>query len=457
MRQADVVICGAGIAGVAAAYELAVERRVGRVLIVDPAPPLSVTSDKSTECYRNFWPAPELVRFMNRSIDRLEAWHEESGGRFALNRNGYAYFTAEPERAQEFARVAEQSARAGAGPVREHRGRPGEPPLVETEHDRMAPGVDGFDLLLDESLVRSRYPWLRPDVRSALLARRCGWLSAQQLGMWLLERGREHGVELLVGEVVGVELENGAVREVRVTSGGAVESIATPCLIDAAGPRAADVAKLAGVELPLFSELHGKVYFDDIDRVVPRELPLCIWCDPIALDWDAEQRAELAADPELRFLTDRMVGGVHFRPEGGRDSRMLLLLWTYHLEPSPVVFPPRFDPFYPEVVLRGMAQMVPEFARYLEDRRRPFVDGGYYTKTQENRPLIGPTPVAGFHLMCGMSGWGIMAAAAACELLGAHVAGTTSPDTAGWFLLSRYEDAAYRERLANGEFSSGQL
>jgi glycine/D-amino acid oxidase-like deaminating enzyme len=94
MRQADVVICGAGIAGIAAAYELAVVRRAGRVLIVDPEPPLSVTSDKSTECYRNFWPAPELVGFMNRSIDRLDAWHHESGGRFSLSRNGYAYFTA---------------------------------------------------------------------------------------------------------------------------------------------------------------------------------------------------------------------------------------------------------------------------------------------------------------------------------------------------------------------------
>src|SRR5690349_8137143 len=122
MRQADVVICGAGIAGISAAHELAVERRAGRVLIVDPEPPLSVTSDKSTECYRNFWPAPELVRFMNRSIDRLEEWHDASGGRFALNRYGYAYFTADAARAADFANAAATSSSAGAGPVRTHRG-----------------------------------------------------------------------------------------------------------------------------------------------------------------------------------------------------------------------------------------------------------------------------------------------------------------------------------------------
>ena len=45
------------------------------------------------------------------------------------------------------------------------------------------------------------------------------------------------------------------------------------------------------------------------------------------------------------------LNGVHFRPEGGRDARTLLLLWTYHLEPTEAVFPPRFDPHYAEVVL----------------------------------------------------------------------------------------------------------
>ena len=55
---ADVVICGAGIAGVAAAYHLAVRRGVTDVVLVDERPPLSLTSDKSTECYRNWWPGP---------------------------------------------------------------------------------------------------------------------------------------------------------------------------------------------------------------------------------------------------------------------------------------------------------------------------------------------------------------------------------------------------------------
>ena len=51
-QQAEVVICGAGIAGIAAAYYLAVKQGVRDVVLVDERPPMSLTSDKSTEAYR---------------------------------------------------------------------------------------------------------------------------------------------------------------------------------------------------------------------------------------------------------------------------------------------------------------------------------------------------------------------------------------------------------------------
>ncbi|PYO33053.1 MAG: FAD-dependent oxidoreductase, partial [Candidatus Rokuibacteriota bacterium] len=83
-KTADVVICGAGIAGIAAAYHLAVRRGVTDVVLVDERPPLSLTSDKSTECYRNWWPGPgdAMVAVMNRSIDLLEDLARESGNVF---------------------------------------------------------------------------------------------------------------------------------------------------------------------------------------------------------------------------------------------------------------------------------------------------------------------------------------------------------------------------------------
>src|SRR5574342_450983 len=115
--SADVVICGAGIAGISAAYHLAVRHGLKDVVLVDERAPLSLTSDKSTECYRNWWPGPgdAMVSLMNRSIDILENLARESDNVFHLNRRGYLYATARPERIDEMRRAGEEAATLGAG------------------------------------------------------------------------------------------------------------------------------------------------------------------------------------------------------------------------------------------------------------------------------------------------------------------------------------------------------
>jgi len=121
--SAEVVICGAGIAGVAAAYHLAVRRGVRGVVVVDERPPLTLTSDKSAECYRNWWPGPgdAMVALMNRSIDLMEELARASGNVFLMNRRGYLFATAQPEQVDRYMRAAEEAAAFGAGPVRVHR------------------------------------------------------------------------------------------------------------------------------------------------------------------------------------------------------------------------------------------------------------------------------------------------------------------------------------------------
>src|SRR5512137_2041699 len=120
--KANVVICGAGIAGISVAYLLAVKRGVKNVVLVDDQPPLSVTSDKSTECYRNWWPGPgdAMVALMNHSIDIIEDLAHESNNVFHLNRRGYFYATAQPARIDEMKRAGEEAALLGAGAMRVH-------------------------------------------------------------------------------------------------------------------------------------------------------------------------------------------------------------------------------------------------------------------------------------------------------------------------------------------------
>jgi glycine/D-amino acid oxidase-like deaminating enzyme len=462
-RGAGVVVCGAGVAGLATAWHLAVRRGVADVVIVDDQPPLTVTSDKSTECYRNWWPDRPMVELMNRSIELLDELAEATGNAFALNRNGYLFATATREGAAALEREARAVAAAGAGPLRVRRGgslEPGAAAWAEPHWDRPRASAEGADLFLDAAEIRRRFPVLAPDTLAALHTRRCGWLSAQQLGMLLLEQARAAGARLVAGRVVGVELADGAVAAVRVArgAGAPVERIATPAFVDAAGPWAGEVARLVGVELPLFHELHCKVTFDDERGVLPRELPLVCWRDAVTVDWSPEEREGLAEDPATRALVGVLPAGVHFRPEGGRDSRAAILLWNYRSDPVEPRFPIRPDPLHFQVVLRGVARAAPAFAVYLAGGRVPYVDGGYYTKTRENRPLIGPLDpegARGAFLVGALSGFGIMAAPAAGELAAAYLAGDPVPEWAGAFRLERYDDPAYRAALLAS--ASGQL
>jgi glycine/D-amino acid oxidase-like deaminating enzyme len=455
-RTAEAVICGAGIAGVAAAYHLAVRHGLRDLVLVDERPPLSLTSDKSTECYRNWWPGPgdAMVALMNRSIDLLEELARETGNVFRLNRRGYLFATADPARVPELIARAREAEALGTGPFRLHAHpgseyRPAPPEGFEEQ-------PTGVDVITDAGLIRRHFPALAPDTVAVAHARRCGWLSGQQLGMCLLERARARGVRLVTGTLERVDTAGHRVRGVRLRTPGGPVTIATPRFVLAAGPFLRAVGRALGVELPVFAERHAKAAFDDRLGAVPRQAPMMIWLDPVRLPWTDEERRGLAASPAHRRLLEEMPAGVHGRPEGAGGSAVVLLIWTYDVEPVEPVFPVAFDPAYPEICLRGMSRMIPALAPYLGRLPRAVVDGGYYTKTVENRLLAGPLPVEGAFVLGALSGYGIMAAPGAADLLAAHVTGAPLPPYAPAFRLERYEDPAYRAQLASWG-DSGQL
>lgn len=456
---ADTVICGAGVSGISAAYYLAMQHGLKDVILVDEREPLTFTSDKSTECYRNWWPGPgdAMVRYMNRSIDLLEQLADESDNFFGLNRRGYVFLTGDPHKAKEMQAFAQEASALGAGELRLHRGRPDDPPYTPHQAEGYKQMPAGADLILDPAMIQRIFPFITERAIAMLHPRRCGWLSAQQLGMYLLQRAKEQGVQLWSGRVTDVLVTKGQVTavDVHLADGGSTR-IQTPCFLNAAGPLIGNVGRMLGVDLPIFNELHAKISIRDDLGLIPRDVPLMIWEDPIHLYWTDEEREELAADPESGWLLRQFPAGVHFRPEGAGDSPMLLILWTYDLEAKEVIWPPQFDPDYPEIVLRGLVRMVPGLAPYI-GRTRPWVDGGYYCKTQENRPLIGPLPVAGAYIFGAVSGYGIMASQAGGELIAAHIAGGELPAYAPAFLLDRYEDPAYQKLLAKWDATSGQL
>jgi glycine/D-amino acid oxidase-like deaminating enzyme len=449
-QTADILICGAGITGVAASHFLS-KAGIRNILLVDERPPLSFTSDRSTEGYRNWWPDPEMLALTNRSIDLMETFADESGNVIRMNRRGYLYVTADESRIAELETAARATSSLGAGPIRVHSSAAAsyEPASVEGFHDQPT----GADLLIGNELIRKHFPYLTDRAVAALHVRRAGWLSAQQLGMYLLETARTRGVRFESGRVTGVDVANGHVTGVRLSSG---ERVASPIFINAAGPYFKEVGKLLGVDLPIQTELHLKAALKDPLGVVGREAPLLILADPQLLPWEEEERLALAEEDETRWLTDMFPSGAHVRPEGSGESQTILMLWDYQTRLMEPVWPPRLDEQYPEVVLRGLATMLPRLKEYFNKMPRPQLDGGYYTKTRENRPLVGPMGVEGAYLTGAVSGYGIMSACGVGELLAAHVTGIELPSYAKAFELSRYDDIDYAKSLENWS-TSGQL
>ncbi len=433
----SVVICGAGIAGVSTAYFLTTQYGVADVVLVDERAPLSLTSDKSTEAYRNFWPGPDdaMVALMNRSIDLMEDLARRTDNRFLLNRRGYVYATARADVADHLMAAAERAAALGAGPVRTHTS----PATYTPSPPEGFTGVPtGVDVLVGASVVREVVRYLRPDTTHVLHVRRAGWLSAQQLGMLLLETARDHGARLVSGRVVAIERQAGRVGQVWVRTEEGEISLQPDVFVNAAGPLVNDIFEMLGVRLPVFCERHTKWMFNDYRCVIPREAPLIIWADPQHLEWSEEERREIESDPSLHFLLEEFPSGVHLRPEGGSGSTMALMLWAYDTKPVIPRFPVSFDPLFPDIVLRGMTTAVPGLRVYWERPPKAVLDGGYYTKTPENLPLIGPLPMEGAYTIAALSGFGIMAACAAGELLAAHIVGDALPPYAAAFHPARY-------------------
>jgi glycine/D-amino acid oxidase-like deaminating enzyme len=215
------------------------------------------------------------------------------------------------------------------------------------------------------------------------------------------------------------------------------------------------VAKMAGVDLPLFSELHHKVAFRDHLGVLPRHAPMMIWSDPQTIEWSQDEREELASLGRHDLLGEMPIY-CHGRPEGGPDSPYFLGLWEYHREVREPDWPIPTDSLYPEVVMRGLSTMIPGLSVYLHHLPEAKVDGGFYTKTIENRPLIGPAGPEGLNLVAGMSGFGVMAAAGAADLVARHVTGGELPDYTAAFLLARYDRPGYLDEVTAAS-ETGQL
>lgn len=410
--RADVLVVGAGLLGLSAAYFLG--KQGLRVLLLDPRPPLTCTSDKSTECYRVFWPGDEaLALLVGRSLELLAAFPE-----VRRNRQGYLYA------GREEALPALCEGAEATGPLRRHT-RPGTYPEG---------AAWGMDLLVGEAL-KAHFPYLRAE--AALHVRPAGWMDAWGLGQALWQRVQEAGGRLLSERVVGLEAEGGRVMGVRTERG---VTLLAEAVVLAAGPGLPELLGELGEEVLLEREAHFKAWFPDPLGAFPREAPLLILQEGVTL-FAEEEAALLAEEPALEAYRAPLPPGAHARPEG-RGFLALFNPFPPKAEGAGCTPPP--PPFYAELALRALARLLPGLEEYLEAMPRPRVDGGYYVRTPENRPLIGPLSRPGVYALGAFSGFGIMAALGAGEVLARHLLGEELPIYAQAFHPGRYRDPGYQ-------------
>lgn len=430
--QTGTAIIGAGNLGIAVAYYLVRTHGMTDIVLIDQGQPMAFTSAQSGENYRDWWPHEPMVRFMSRSIDLMEDIARASGNRIAMTRRGYVLATRTADIGAELQKI--QAASGGTADLRLHEGASAptySPPL--SSDWQAAP--DGFDILSNQSLIRSLFPHYDPEIRHLIHVRRAGDISGQQLGQFMLDHLASVGVRRITGRVKAIA--PGFTLEIAGKDGS--DRLRADRVVNAAGPFAGEIAAMLGVTLPIHNVAQQKIAFPDTLGVIPRAMPFSIDLDGQTIDWTEDERAALLSDPDMAWLAQPMTGAIHCRPDGGDNGQWVKLGWAFNTTPSDPTWTPPLNDAYPEIVLRGAARLNPALRAYYGHLPRKMHHyGGFYTRTADNWPLIGPMGPEGAFMAAALSGHGTMGACATGELAAAWIAGAALPAHARAFSLERF-------------------
>ena len=356
----DVAIIGGGIMGSALAYWLTRLSPGIAVAVIERDPAYrQASSALSAASIRQQFTTPVNIRLAQHSIEFLRGAADSlavDGERpdIALREAGYLYLADA---------AGEAALRAAHAVQRAH----------------------GADIaLLTPAELAARYPWLAVDdlALGSLGASGEGWFDGYGLLAAFARKARSQGARYIRGEVTGIARAGGRVTELRLADGAGV-----PCgvAVNAAGPWAAAVARLAGIGLPVFAR---------------RRTVYVIAC-----------RARFERCPMLIDPT-----GFWLRPEGERFIAGVAPL----VDPDDLPLDPDYGPFETEL-WPALAARIPAFEAAKLERAW----AGYYEVNDfDHNAIVGPHPsLANLHFINGFSGHGIMQAAAVGRGLAERIVG----------------------------------
>ncbi len=375
MQTAEVVLVGGGIVGASVAYHLT-EAGCRNVLIVERETHQGKGSTgKSMGGVRAQFSTSVNISMSLYSIPFYASFEERMGHPSGYRPQGYL-FCATNDKQMNYLRTNFQT-------------------QVEL-------GLKGVRLVSGDE-VRSMFPQLRADdIVGGSFCDSDGFVDPYSAMVGFTQRATEQGAQVWRDtEVVAIVFDEQGICAVETTRG----RVSTRVVVNAAGAWAAQVARLAGVDLPVEPLRRMLVPTEPFDRF-PHSAPMII----------------------------DMSNGFHFRPE----ALGFLLAWA---DPDETPgFKMDFDPAFIEKVLTRAASRVPVFENLAVNPKRAWA--GLYEMTPDHHPILGPVPeAAGLYLATGFSGHGVMHAPATGKILSDLIlAGTTDLIDAGLLSLDRFAE-----------------
>lgn len=352
MEAADAVVIGGGVMGTSIAFNLA-RRRFGRIVLVEKATLCSGTSAKSSAIVRTHYTTrpTALMALLARRI--LETFPDAVGGESGFLRTGMLF-------------IGDPRSRAS---------------VERTVAMNRELGIETAFVSVDEA--RRVHPRLvLPEDAPLVYEPRSGYGSPHEVATTYARRFRELGGEIRQEErVTGIEIRAGRVQAVHA----AQARIPTAHAVIAAGPWAAEVGRLAGLDLPVMASRQSIV------TLRPR------------VEYDA--RYPVVID---------LLNEVYFRPETGG---LILLGNTRHGDDrpgDPDAYEDRPDAGFVE-------ELVGRLTRLMPDAAEAGIAGGWsgmYEISPDWNPIMGTAAtVAGLHYCVGFSGHGFKLAPMAGVLM----------------------------------------
>lgn len=350
---ADVVIVGGAMIGSAIAWWLARDADFdGRIVVVERDPSYALASTTHTNsCIRQQFGSEINVRISQFGVAFIRAFRDwmadDEAPEIALHAFGYLYLAGTEEAADALREAQALQARLGAG-----------------------------TRLLRPDEIAAEYPFYALDdvVLGSHGTRDEGYFDGATVFDWFRRKARALGAAYLTGEVAGLDMADGRVTGVRLADG---RRIAAGTVVNAAGPRAAQVARMAGLDLPVEPRKRYSFVFDAAE---PLDRPLPLTIDPSGVHVRSEGRYYLAGCPPD---DDRAVAPDDFAEDHA--------LWE-------------------EKVWPALAARIPAF-----ERIKPMQSwvGHYAYNTLDRNAILGPHPaVANLVFANGFSGHGLQQAPA---------------------------------------------